>query len=62
MSCVTLGPIPEPLLTPEQMYEAFARDVINDKQNRKRRFRKVGVWTLQLAAQALFLGLAGNVA
>jgi mitochondrial distribution and morphology protein 31 len=44
------------------MYDAFARDVINDKQNRKRRFRKVGVWTLQLAAQALFLGLAGNVA
>ncbi|KAF2099099.1 putative mitochondrion biogenesis protein [Rhizodiscina lignyota] len=46
----------------QEMYEAFARDVINDKQARKRRFRKVGVWTLQLAAQALFLGLAGNVA
>jgi distribution and morphology protein 31 len=44
------------------MYEAFAHDVLNDNRARKRRIKKVGIWTLQLAAQALFLGLAGNVA
>lgn len=44
------------------MYEAFARDVLNDHQARKRRFKKVGIWTIQLAAQALFIGLAGHVA
>lgn len=45
-----------------QMYDAFARDVLDDRTVRKRRIKKVGIWTLQLAAQALFLGLAGNMA
>lgn len=45
-----------------QMYDAFARDVLDDNTARKRRIKKVGIWTLQLAAQALFLGLAGNIA
>lgn len=46
----------------KQMYDAFARDVLDDNVARKRRIKKVGIWTLQLAAQALFLGLAGNIA
>ncbi|KAF1358071.1 mitochondrial distribution and morphology protein family 31/32, partial [Lizonia empirigonia] len=46
----------------EEMYDAFARDVLDDRTVRKRRIKKVGIWTLQLAAQALFLGLAGNMA
>ncbi|KAN0086720.1 hypothetical protein V8E54_000408 [Elaphomyces granulatus] len=41
-------------------YEAFARDVV-DEQARKRRFKKVGFWSLQLAVQALFMGMAGNI-
>lgn len=45
-----------------EMYDAFARDVFDDNTARKRRIKKVGIWTLQLAAQALFLGLAGNIA
>ncbi|ORY09335.1 mitochondrial distribution and morphology protein family 31/32, partial [Clohesyomyces aquaticus] len=45
-----------------EMYDAFARDVLDDNASRKRRIKKVGIWTLQLAAQALFLGLAGNIA
>ncbi|KAI8936021.1 hypothetical protein NX059_007523 [Plenodomus lindquistii] len=45
-----------------EMYDAFARDVLEDRTTRKRRIKKVGIWTLQLAAQALFLGLAGNIA
>lgn len=45
-----------------EMYEAFARDINDDHQMRARRFKKVGIWTLQLAAQALFIGLAGNIA
>ncbi|KAF2474554.1 uncharacterized protein BDR25DRAFT_254786 [Lindgomyces ingoldianus] len=45
-----------------EMYDAFARDVLDDNTARKRRIKKVGIWTLQLAAQALFLGLAGNIA
>ncbi|CAI6341423.1 unnamed protein product [Periconia digitata] len=45
-----------------EMYDAFARDVLEDNVSRKRRIKKVGIWTLQLAAQALFLGLAGNIA
>ncbi|KAF2003393.1 hypothetical protein P154DRAFT_520000 [Amniculicola lignicola CBS 123094] len=45
-----------------EMYDAFARDVLDDATSRKRRIKKVGIWTLQLAAQALFLGLAGNIA
>lgn len=50
------------VLTTEKVYEAFARDVLDDDQLRRRRFKKVGVWTLQLAAQALFIGMAGNIA
>ncbi|OJJ47430.1 hypothetical protein ASPZODRAFT_114092 [Penicilliopsis zonata CBS 506.65] len=43
------------------VYDAFAQDVVDD-QARKRRFKKVGFWSLQLAAQAIFLGMAGNIA
>ncbi|KAK8180151.1 uncharacterized protein BKA78DRAFT_300266 [Phyllosticta capitalensis] len=46
----------------KEVYEAFVRDINDDHQTRKRRFKKVGIWTLQLAAQALFIGLAGNIA
>ncbi|OOQ86083.1 Mitochondrial distribution and morphology protein 31 [Penicillium brasilianum] len=42
-------------------YDAFARDVVDDEA-RKRRFKKVGFWSLQLAAQAIFMGMAGNIA
>lgn len=44
-----------------EIYEAFAADVVDD-QARMRRIKKVGLWSLQLAFQALFLGLAGNIA
>ena len=44
-----------------EVYAAFARD-IEDGQARNRRMRKVGWWTVQLAAQALFIGLAGQLA
>ncbi|KAK2768817.1 Mitochondrial distribution and morphology protein 31, mitochondrial precursor [Arachnomyces sp. PD_36] len=44
-----------------ETYEAFARDVVDD-QARMRRFKKVGFWSLQLAAQAIFMGMAGNIA
>lgn len=44
-----------------ETYEAFARD-IEDVHARNRRIKKVGMWTLRLAAQALFLGLAGQLA
>ncbi|PGH34427.1 hypothetical protein GX50_02795 [[Emmonsia] crescens] len=44
-----------------ETYEAFAQDVV-DEQARKRRFKKVGLWSLQLAAQAIFMGMAGNIA
>nr|KMM68299.1 mitochondrial inner membrane protein Mdm31 [Coccidioides posadasii RMSCC 3488] len=44
-----------------ETYEAFARDVV-DEQARKRRLKKVGLWSLQLAAQAIFMGMAGNIA
>lgn len=33
-----------------------------DDQARMRRFKKVGLWSLQLAAQAIFMGMAGNLA
>ena len=49
------------LLTHEQTYQAFAKDVTDD-QARLRRFKKVGLWSLQLAIQALFMGMAGNLA
>ena len=48
-------------LTGLQTYKAFAQDVMDD-QARLRRFKKVGLWSLQLAIQALFMGLAGNIA
>lgn len=48
-------------LTPMQTYKAFAQDVMDD-QARLRRFRKVGLWSLQLAIQAFFMALAGNIA
>ncbi|KAK2788273.1 Mitochondrial distribution and morphology protein 31, mitochondrial precursor [Emmonsiellopsis sp. PD_33] len=44
-----------------ETYEAFAQDVVNE-QARKRRFKKVGLWSLQLAAQAILMGMAGNLA
>ncbi|GAB7349489.1 hypothetical protein MBLNU459_g0200t1 [Dothideomycetes sp. NU459] len=44
-----------------ETYEAFARDIVDDSA-RTRRLKKVGIWTLQLAAQALFIGLAGQLA
>ncbi|KAG8525438.1 uncharacterized protein KY384_009082 [Bacidia gigantensis] len=44
-----------------ETYRAFAEGV-TDNQARMRRFKKVGLWSLQLAAQAFFVGLAGNFA
>lgn len=44
-----------------ETYEAFVRD-IGDSERRFRRMKRVGFWTLQLAAQALFVGLAGQLA
>ncbi|KIV94575.1 hypothetical protein PV10_02328 [Exophiala mesophila] len=44
-----------------EVYDAFAQDV-TDEQARLRRFKKVGLWSLQLAVQAIFLGMAGNIA
>ncbi len=44
-----------------ETYEAFAKDVV-DKQARRRRLKKVGFWSISLAIQALFMGMAGNVA
>lgn len=44
-----------------ETYEAFSRD-ITDADRTSRRIRKVGLWTLQVAAQALFIGLVGQVA
>ncbi|KAK5008335.1 Mitochondrial distribution and morphology protein 31, mitochondrial precursor [Cryomyces antarcticus] len=44
-----------------ETYEAFARDIV-DYDARTRRLKKVGLWTIQLAAQALFIGLAGQLA
>jgi distribution and morphology protein 31 len=44
-----------------ETYEAFAKDV-TDRQARIRRLKKVGFWSISLFVQALFMGLAGNVA
>lgn len=44
-----------------ETYEAFAKDVV-DSQARMRRLKKVGFWSLSLAVQALFMGMAGNIA
>jgi mitochondrial distribution and morphology protein 31 len=43
-----------------ETYEAFAKDA-TDRQARIRRLKKVGFWSISLFAQALFMGLAGNV-
>ncbi|KAK5952312.1 Mitochondrial distribution and morphology protein 31, mitochondrial precursor [Knufia fluminis] len=44
-----------------ETYDAFSRDV-SDEQARMRRIKKVGLWSLQLAVQAIFLGMAGTIA
>jgi mitochondrial distribution and morphology protein 31 len=44
-----------------ETYEAFAKDVV-DRQARIRRLKKVGIWSISLAIQALFMGMAGGVA
>jgi distribution and morphology protein 31 len=44
-----------------ETYDAFAKDVM-DTQARMRRLKKVGFWSLSLAIQALFMGMAGNAA
>ncbi|KAL8971505.1 MAG: hypothetical protein Q9183_001031 [Haloplaca sp. 2 TL-2023] len=44
-----------------ETYKAFAKDVTDD-QARMRRFKKVGLWSLQIAVQALFMGMAGGLA
>jgi distribution and morphology protein 31 len=54
-------PLDSPTNQRMQTYAAIARDVVDD-QARMRRFKKVGLWSLQLAVQALFMGMAGNIA
>ena len=44
-----------------EVYTAIAKDVTDDEA-RFRRFKKVGLWSLQLAVQALFMGMAGTLA
>lgn len=44
-----------------ETYEAFAKDVV-DGQARLRRLKKVGFWSISMAIQAIFMGMAGNVA
>ena len=44
-----------------EVYTAIAKDVTDDEA-RYRRFKKVGLWSLQLAVQALFMGMAGALA
>jgi len=44
-----------------ETYEAFAKDVV-DGQQRMRRLKKVGFWSISLAIQAIFMGMAGGVA
>lgn len=43
-----------------EVYDAFARDV-SDEQARMRRFKQVGLWSLQLAFQAIFLGMKASM-
>ena len=38
-----------------EVYEAFAKDV-TDEQARMRRFKTVGLWSIQVAVQAIFMG------
>jgi len=44
----------------EELYDSCVRD-LQDSESRARRFKKVGIWSLQLVAQALFIGLVGNI-
>jgi distribution and morphology protein 31 len=44
-----------------EAYDAFAQDV-TDSQARMRRFKKVGIWSISLALQALFMTMSGSVA
>jgi distribution and morphology protein 31 len=44
-----------------ETYEAFAKDVV-DRQARIRRLKKVGIWSISVAIQALFMGMAAGVA
>lgn len=44
-----------------EAYEAFAKDVV-DRQAQMRRLKKVGIWSISVAIQALFMGMAGNIA
>ena len=44
-----------------EVYTAIAKDVTDD-QARIRRFKKVGLWSLQIAVQAFFMGMAGTLA
>jgi Yeast mitochondrial distribution and morphology (MDM) proteins len=44
-----------------QVYEAFARSVV-DQEARRRRIKKVGLWSLQLGAQVLLMSLQGVAA
>lgn len=44
-----------------ETYEAFAKNVV-DSQARLRRLKKVGFWSISMAIQAIFMGMAGNVA
>jgi len=43
-----------------ETYEAFSRNVA-DEQARRRRIRKVGLWSLQLLAQAFLMAMAGSL-
>jgi len=44
-----------------ETYEAFAKDVM-DSQARMRRFKKVGIWSVSLALQAIFMTMSGSLA
>jgi distribution and morphology protein 31 len=44
-----------------EVYRAFVSD-IGDRKHRNRRLRKVTLWAASVAAQALFIGLAGQLA
>ncbi|CCX14269.1 Similar to Mitochondrial distribution and morphology protein 31; acc. no. P38880 [Pyronema omphalodes CBS 100304] len=44
-----------------ETYDAFSRNVA-DEQARRRRIKKVGLWSLQLLAQAFLMAMAGSVA
>lgn len=46
--------------TSAEVYEAFARNVV-DQQTRVRRFKRVGLWTISLVVHALLAGVAGDL-